>query len=357
MWLVTRYAEARAALGDLRLSSVRRAEGVDRGVLASPVRAAMSTHMMRADPPDHTRLRRLVSAAFTPRHVEALRPRIQQITDELLDQMTGQTQVDLVADYAAPLPMRVICELLGVPDDDQVQFRDWANVYIAGVGAPVFPADEVTAFVGYLRELISRKRATPDDRLLSALVAARDAGDRLSEDELTSTVFLLIIAGHASTTDLIGNGLALLLHDPTKADRLRVDPQDLPTVVEELLRYESPVPAAALRIATEPVDIAGTVIPAEQMVMISLMAANRDPAAFTNPDGFMIDRPASPHLAFGHGLHYCLGAPLARLEAQIALDALLQRHPRLRLAATPDQLRRHPAVFRHGPVELPATPG
>jgi cytochrome P450 len=356
VWLVTRYADVRAALGDLRLSSVRRAEGVDRGALAPQIRAAMSTHMMRADPPDHTRLRRLVSAAFIPRRIAALRPRIRQITGELLDQMAGRDRVDLVADYAAPLPMRVTCELLGVPDEDHPRFRDWSTAFIAGVGAPVFPVDEVTAFVGYLRELISRKRATPDDGLLSALVAARDAADRLSEDELTSTVFLLIIAGHASTVDLIGNGLYLLLGDPARADRVRADLHDLPTVVEEFLRYEPPVPAAALRIVTEPVNIAGTVIPAGQMVLISLMAANRDPAAFTDPDSFTIDRPASPHLAFGHGIHYCLGAPLARLEAQIALDALLQRHPRLRLGVAPDQLRWQPAVFRHGLVELPAIP-
>ena len=236
IWLVTDYALARTTMNDVRLSCVTAAEALDRGALSADIRSAMSSHMMRADPPNHTRLTKLVSAAFAPRRIEALRPRVQEITNGYLDQLTIRQEADLIADYAFPIPIQVICELLGVPLADRDQFRDWSNSFVAGVGAPVFPAEDVTAFVHYLRELVAKKRAVPDEGLMSALITAQDNDDRLSDDEITSTVFIMIIAGHETTVNLIGNTIYLLLGEPHRAAGLRSDPSGTPVAIEETLR-------------------------------------------------------------------------------------------------------------------------
>jgi cytochrome P450 len=215
----------------------------------------------------------------------------------------------------------------------------------------------VAAFVAYLRDLIARKRAAPDGALLSALIAARDDDDRLSEDELTSTVFLLLVAGHETTVHLIGSGIYLLLTDPARADRLRAEPQDISAAVEEFLRYESPVAMPAPRVATEPVEIGDTVIATGEVVVVTLLSANRDAAAFADPDHFRPARGGDPHLAFGHGAHFCLGAPLARLEGRLAIEALLRRYPGMRLAVGPDEMRWGPGIFVHGLAELPVILG
>lgn len=350
VWLVTGYEEARRVLADARLSRAA-ARGAFDAAAPPEVRAALTHHMLASDPPDHTRLRRLVSAAFTARRVESLRPRVQQITDELIEAITGESEVDLMNEFAYPLPIRVICELLGIPVADQINFRRWSDAFVSRGVNTAFPLEEVTEFIGYLREMVRRKRAVPDAGLVSALVAARDEEDRLDDDELTSSIFLLIVAGHETTVNLIGNAVYLLLTHPQQAQRLRADPQAVPAAIEEFLRYESPVPLTGFRIATEAVEIGGNTIPAGAMVGISVQSANRDDTAFPGAAGLDVSRADSPHLAFGHGLHFCLGAPLARLEAQIAIRTLLRRYPTMRLGAGEPAWR--PGMYMRGLMDLP----
>ncbi|MGH3900745.1 MAG: cytochrome P450 family protein [Pseudonocardiaceae bacterium] len=354
-WLITGYDEARHALHDPRLiKSAATMAAIGRDLLAPEVFAAMTQHMLNSNPPDHTRLRRLVTAAFTRRRVEQLAPRIQQITDELLDAVTDSAQVDLIDSFAYPLPLTVICELLGVPVDHRTEFRDWSYIVVTGVmaGSDVYVA-AVTAMVGYLRELVEAKRAAPADDLLSALIVVRDGEDRLSEDELISMVFLLLIAGHETTVNLIGNGVLALLTHPEQLALLRSQPDRLPAAVEELLRFDGPLQVALARWTAEPVDIGGVTIPAGEIVIPGLLAANRDPACTAYPDTLDITRTDNPHVAFGHGIHHCLGAALARLEGRIALSTLLARFPRLRLAKPAEQLTWRPNVLMNGLATLP----
>ncbi|MGH3777116.1 MAG: cytochrome P450 family protein [Pseudonocardiaceae bacterium] len=354
-WLITGYDEARKALHDPRLvKSEATMANIGRDLLPPEVFRAMSHHMLNSKAPDHTRLRRLVTAAFTRRRVEQLAPRIQQITDELLDAMATAKQVDLIDSFAYPLPLTVICELLGVPTDRRAEFRDWTSIMVTGVlaGPDVFAA-AATAMVSYLHELIDAKRAALADDLLSALVAVRDGEDRLTEDELTSMAFLLLVAGHETTVNLIGNGTLALLTHPEQLTLLRTQPDLLPDAVEELLRFDGPVQVATFRMTAEPVDIGGITIPAGEIVAPGLLAANRDPACTAQPDALDITRTNNPHLAFGHGIHHCLGAPLARLEGRIALGTLLSRFPRLRLAVPAEQLTWRPGVLMNGLTALP----
>jgi cytochrome P450 len=356
VWLVTRHAEVREALNDPRLSCRDQDDWFDQGALSPQVRAAMNTSMLRIDPPDHTRLRKLATKAFVPRRIEALRPRVQQLTDDLLDAMAAAgTVADLIAQFAAPLPVQVICEMLGVPVEDRDSYRDWADAFTAGVGAPVFPVQAVTDFVEHLRALIARRRAEPDDALLSALIAARDQTDRLSEDELISSAFLFIIAGHETTTNLIGNGIFMLLRAPERADHIRAHPQELAGAIEEVLRYESPVTGAALRTATCALNLYGADVAAGDLVMVSLRAANRDGSVFAEPTEFRMDRDRNQHLTFGHGIHFCMGAPLARLEAQIAIGEFLTRFPQARLAVEPDVMQWRAGILTRGLASLPVT--
>jgi cytochrome P450 len=353
VWLITRYEDARRALTDPRLVK----EPVsDIGALADMpawVLAGMGRHMLNADPPDHTRLRRLVSAAFTVRRMEALRPRIQQLSDDLLDGLAGSDEVDLLDAFAFPLPIQVICELLGVPVADRDSFRAWTNVIIAGASALDQLPAAAEGLVGYLRDLITAKRAAPADDLLSALIAVRDKHDRLSEDELTSMAFLLLVAGHETTVTLLGNAVFTLLQNPEQLDRLRAEPALLPAAVEEFLRYESPVETSTLRLTTEPVQFGDQTIPAGRIVLVGLLSANRDGTRFPDADRLDVTRPDNPHVAFGHGIHYCLGAPLARLEAQIALGGLLSRYPALRLAVPAHELTWKPGTLIRGLTTLP----
>jgi cytochrome P450 len=359
VWLVTGHAEARALLSDARLTkntgAVARLHGrevTSTGVESGTVTRMLAAHMNNSDPPEHTRLRGLVNRVFTPRAVLRLRPRIESITDELLEAMAGAGRADLLDDFAFPLPITVICELLGIPVADRDQFKHWSNhlVLSSSSGYVERIAAELTE---YLSALIAAKRATRSDDLLSELVHASHGGDRLTDPELVSMAFLLLVAGHETTVNLIANGMLALLTNPVQMDRLRADPALLPNAVEELLRYDSPVNLATLRCATAAIDIAGLTIPAGHFVLVSLLSANRDETEFAEPDELDIARPAGGHLAFGYGIHYCVAAPLARLEGEIALGRLLERFGTIRLAAEPAELTWRSSTLMHGLTTLP----
>ncbi len=348
-WLVTGYAQARSALSDPRLLKLPKGwrPGSD-----SPS-AALDLHMLNSDPPDHERLRKLVNKAFTARRVEQLRPRITAIAEELLDDMSTRREVDLLAAFAFPLPVTVICELLGVPVADRDQFRAWSASIVSETVSPEVFRAHATAMISYFRNLLAARRREPADDLLSALVSARDDAGRLSENELLSMAWLLLVAGHETTVNLIGGGvLALLLH-PGELARLRADPALLGGAVEELLRYVSPVNDATFRFTGEPVELGGVHIGTGEVVLVSLSGANRDPSRYASPEGLDVGRDSTGHLAFGHGIHYCLGAPLARLEAEIAFRGLLERFGSMTLAVPPDALRWRPSTLIHGLESLP----
>jgi cytochrome P450 len=352
-WLITGYAEARAALADPRLRKNRPGwQPEDDSIFA-----VLDRHMLNSDPPDHERLRALVNKAFTVRRVERLRPRIAAITAGLLDDLAAhgsRSEVDLLASFAFPLPITEICELLGVPVADRDEFRTWSASIVSDTVAPeVFRAHAIE-MIRYLMALLAAKRREPADDLLSALIVARDEGDGLSEHELVSMAFLLLVAGHETTVNLIGSGVLALLLNPAELARLRADPSLIGGAVEELLRYVNPVNVATFRCAAEPVEIGGVRISRGDPVLIALSAADRDPARFGDPERLDLGRDSSGHLAFGHGIHYCLGAPLARLEAEIAFSGLLARFGSMRLAAPADSLRWRPSTLIHGLESLPA---
>ncbi|MGH9066756.1 MAG: cytochrome P450 family protein, partial [Acidimicrobiales bacterium] len=330
--------------------------GGDRGE-AGLGAVSLFDHMLSTDPPDHTRLRRLVSQAFTPRRIETLRPRIEEIAGSLLDGLAGLDQVELIGDFAFPFPIRVICELLGVPVADQGRFRRWFTTMLTAGGggeAGRAAAGEAGAQVaGYITELLAAKRDRPCDDLVSALVAARDGSQALGERELVSMVFLLLLAGHETTVNLIGNGVAGLLLHPDQLELLRTSPELIPGAVEELLRYDGPVQHPTLRFTTEAVQLGGTTIPAGAIVLVALGSADRDPARFEMADDLDIRRAPDQHLAFGHGIHFCLGAPLARMEVQVALFFLLGRFPHLALAVAPEELDWRDGIFLRGLRSLP----
>ncbi|MDX6311243.1 MAG: hypothetical protein QOF44_707 [Streptomyces sp.] len=352
-WVVTRYGDVRQALGDPRLSLDRRnaLPGGYRGLALPP---ALDANLLNMDPPDHTRIRRLVAQAFTPRRIEQLRDPIRRTADELLDAIAPRGRADLIATYAAPLPITVICDLLGVPPQDRHDFRAWTDALVAPDPAqPARAKEAVGSMPAFFTQLIADKRTRPADDLLSALIAVRDEEDRLSEDELMSLAFLILFAGYENTVHLIGNAALALLSHPDQLAALRADPGRMGGAVEELARYDGPAPLAIRRFPTEDVVIGGVTIPAGETVLLSLAAAHRDPDRFTDPDRLDLARDATGHLALGHGIHYCLGAPLARLETEIALAALLDRFPRLVLDVPREELRRRPSIRARGLLVLP----
>jgi cytochrome P450 len=373
VWLITRYQDARAALADPRLTkdfSANR-EALVRGHFrrAEDEVVEEAPDLLSSDPPVHDRLRRLVSKAFTPRRVEHLRPRVQEITDQLLDRLGGMEETDLITSFAFPLPVTVICELLGIPTSDRDRFRRWTNDFLsprrdeeglrrmreADRAMNRYFADLVAATTPVVDTLL------PEDRqpsLLHALIAASEDRDRLSEGELLQMLELLLIAGHETTVNLIGNGTLALLQNPDQLQLLRRRPELLPGAIEELLRFDGPVERATLRFAQEDVQVGDITIPAQSVVAIVIAAADRDPDHAADPDRLDITRPPSQHLAFGHGIHFCLGAPLARLEGQIAIGSLLARFPDLELARPVADLRFRVAGFLiRGLEELPVRPG
>ncbi|MCB5179454.1 cytochrome P450 family protein [Streptomyces antimicrobicus] len=327
VWLVVGHEACREALNHPALSK----NWQDSVYFGDVVASAVNHHMLESDPPRHTRLRRLVAREFTGRRVEAMRPRVQEITDGLLDAMAadGARRADLIRSLAFPLPMTVICELLGVPDLDREQFRRWSNEVVAP-SSPAASSWALAEVAHYLGELIEDKRCSPGEDLMSALIRTRDeGGDRLSHEELVSMAFLLLVAGHETTVNLIGNGVRALLDHPDQLAALRADPDLLDGAVEEMLRYDGPVENSTFRFAREDTVVAGVPVPAGDAVLVSLAGADRDPSRFPAPDTFDIRRAPQGHLAFGHGIHFCLGAPLARLEGRIAVRSLLERFPGL----------------------------
>lgn len=359
-WMITRYDDVRAVLNDQRLSKDWRKLALAPAESAGPAEASpenmLSVHMLNSDPPDHSRLRRLVSKAFTARRIDGLRPRVVEITAELLDGLAAHGgKVDLLASFAFPLPVTVISELLGVPASDREKFRVWSAAVVSSVVTPEELQTAAAEMITYFSALLDARRAeagTGDD-LLSALLHAQEDGDRLSVGELISMVFLLLVAGHETTVNLIASGMLALLLDPAAGARLRADRSLLPDTIEEMLRYTSPVNHATPRFTTEPTRIAGTDIPAGEIVLAVLSSANRDPSRFTTPESFNIQRDPGGQLAFGHGIHYCLGAPLARLEAEVAFAGLLDRFPEMTLAVPPSQLRWRPSTLIRGLEALP----
>ncbi|MFD4711673.1 cytochrome P450 [Streptomyces sp. NPDC058430] len=363
-WLVTRYADARQALADSRLSKnpehhAEDAQGKSKTGIPGERSANLMTHLLNIDPPDHTRLRRLVSKAFTPRRVAAFAPRVQELADDLIDRFAPQGEADLIHDFAFPLPIYAICDLLGVPREDQDDFRDWAGMMIRHGGGPRGGvARSVKKIRGYLAELIHRKRNDPGDDLISDLIRASDHGEHLTENEAAAMCFVLLFAGFETTINLIGNGVYALLGNPEQRARLqesieRGERELLDTGIEELLRYDGPVELATWRFATEPLTIGGQQIATGDPVLVVLAAADRDPARFHEPDTLDLSRRDNQHLGYGHGIHYCLGAPLARLEGTVAIETLLRRLPDLTLAVDRADLRWRGGLIMRGLRTLP----
>lgn len=352
-WLFGRYDDVSRLLKDPRLAKDRRhapaAPGAPTGPQIPSFLKPLTQSMLDRDDPDHARLRRLIQATFTPPRVEMLRCRTQAIAEALLDRIARLGTVDLIEDYAMPLPVTVISELLGVPAPDQKKFARWSRTLIA-VGSNRFriltALPDLLALVRYLRQLVAVKRAFPEDDLTSALTAASDGDDALSGDELSSMLAILLTAGHETTTNLIGNGVFALLHHPDQLDRLRQQPELLMnSAVEEILRFESPVATTTNRYAREDIELGGQSLNRGDVVVGALTSANRDETRFAGGDTFDIGRNPNKHLTFGQGGHYCIGAPLARLEGHIAFTALLNRFRVIRVVAEP-----HAGVWRRGMV-------
>jgi cytochrome P450 len=356
-WFLTRHADVSELLRDDRFSADRTRS--ERYVPPPPGRDRPGRSMLVVDPPDHTRLRNLVSKAFTPRTVARLRSRIESISADLLDRLDGWTEADLVAELAYPLPVIVIAEMLGVPARDRMRFQEWSATLVRGLDPFVDDAtqemvlDARDALAGYLRGVVAERRREPADDLITGMIAAREHGDFLSEGELVAMCNLLLVAGHETTVNLIAGGTLALLRNPGQLDRLRRRPELAVTAVEELLRWVPPVQWTG-RVAAAAVEIGGRRVMPGQSVVGILGAANRDPEVFPEPDRLDVGREPNPHLAFGRGIHFCLGAPLARLEAQVALPMLLERYPDLHLAGEPEP---RPTWNLRGLARLPVALG
>lgn len=365
-WVVTSHRDVTASLRDQRFSAQRM--NIETGWIPAELKdtleppiSALTRQMLFLDPPDHTRLRGLVSKAFTPRMIEKLRPRIQQLVDELLAPARERGQMEVISEFAYPLPAIVIAEMLGVPPEDRERFTQWTRYFgrllDGGGGEMTFELlieslQGVNEFMEYFQDLIQQQRKAPRDNLLQAMQEAEEHGDVLSENELLGNCVLLLAAGHGTTTHLIGNGLLALLQHPEQTQLLRADPTLLPLAVAELLRYDSPVQLTS-RVATENLRIQDKEISTGQEVMFCLGAANHDPAQFAQPDALDLRRPENRHLAFGQGIHFCLGAPLARVEAEIAIGSFLRSFANPRLAS--ETVERFPSQVFRGLTALPVT--
>ena len=359
VWLLTRYDDVATLLKDDRFVKDKRKamtpEQLRKLPWVPPVFRPLERNMLDLDPPDHTRLRTLVHKAFTPSLVARMRDRVQALADELLVQVIHKGECDLIGDYALPLPMIIITEILGVPTRDRDKFHNWSRAVVS-LSSPnptlrVIPS--VWLFLRYLRRFFETRRREPQNDLVTALITAEEAGDKLSKDELLAMVFLLLIAGHETTVNLIGNGMLALFEHPEALNKLRQEPGNIKTAVEELLRYTSPVLMTTERYAREEVTIHGVTIPRGGMTFGVIGSANRDETVFHQPDELDITREPNKHLSFGQGIHFCLGAPLARLEAEIAINTLLRHTSSLRLRVAPESLRWRPSIMLRGLESLP----
>jgi cytochrome P450 len=349
VWLISRYADGNAILVDkafatVDLNRIGQAAQLPQTPTLQDARETMGRTMLFMNPPDHGRIRGLVSKAFTPRMVESLRPRIQQITDDLIARFEASGQMDLINDFAYPLPVMVIAEMLGVPFEDRDLFQRWISALAPLIDfvADMQIVDRAMAAMGeirtYLSELVNKRRSSPKEDLVSALIAAEEKGDRLTLDEMMANTVLLLGAGYETTSNLIGNGMRALLENRSEYERLHSDPALIKSAVEECLRYDSPVQATGRR-AIDEVKVGGFTIPKDEHVVVIIGACNRDPAEFPNPDKFDVGRENNDHLAFGGGVHFCLGANLARLEGQIAIGTLVRRFPQMSLATDKLEIR------------------
>jgi cytochrome P450 len=365
-WLITRYDDVVRVLTDERfakdafrvLSKEHLARSPWLTKLFTPLLLPLARHMLNRDPPDHTRLRTLVQQAFSPRLVERMRSRIETLADELFDRVRRRGRMDLIADYALPIPTTVIAEMLGVPVADRHKFHRWSSAMLAA-GATRFgllrAMPSAMLFMRYIRQFIKVRRGDLRDDLVSALITAKDASERLSDDELLSMILLLIVAGHETTVNLIASGTLALLQHPDQLEKLRNDPALIKPAVEELLRFTAPVETATERFAREDVEIAGVKIAHGDLVLAAIASANRDDSQFSNPDTLDIAREPNRHLAFGQGIHFCLGASLARMEGQIAIKALLSHTRDLQLAVDPSKLRWRSGLVLRGLKALPVS--
>jgi cytochrome P450 len=354
-WLITRYDDVINAFKDKRISKDKLNSGQKQPWVPAFFKP-LDRNMLDVDDPDHARLRGLVHKAFTPRLIEALREIIEKLTEELILAAKARGRMDLIADLALPLPVAVISQMLGVPANERHRFHGWSNTVVASQSSKfgaLKAIPSVISFLRYIRKLIRLRRDHPQDDLSSALIQAEEAGDRLSENEMVAMIFLLLIAGHETTVNLIGNGMLALLTHANQMEQLRGDLSLMPSAIEELLRFDGPLEMATERFTLEPVEFSGVTIPAGAMVYVVIASANRDEQQFEHADELNITRANNRHLSFGQGTHYCLGAPLARLEAKIAITALLRHMPQLRLACPPAQIRWKPGLILRGVQALP----
>ena len=363
VWYITRYDDVLTVLKDTDnfIKDQRNLEALERKQPFQPPNTAINQNMLFSDPPAHTRLRSLVNQAFTSRRVDAMQPHIQAIADRLLDQVAPQGAMDLIAAYALPLPVIVICDLLGIPADDQDAVCDWSQAIISpGRQQLNFSKRRriMKRFIAYVRHLIQTRQQNPIDDLISALVQAEETGgDKLSAEELSGMVALLLVTGHETTVNLIGNAVLALLQNPDQLALLRDSPSLIDQAIEELLRYDGPVETSTTRWVKRDLIFQGHKLRRGDIVRVVLSSANRDSAQFSDPDRLDFTRKDNRHLAFGHGIHYCLGAPLARLEGRVALQTLFHRCPNLRLDTAPADLRWRPGVLFRGLDALPVAWG
>jgi cytochrome P450 len=360
-WLVTRYSDVLDVLKDARFAKNPRnamsPEQLKKRPWIPSMFKPLEQNMLDLDSPDHTRLRALVHKAFTPRLIEQMRDQIQALTNELLDAAEPKGGMDLIADFALPLPLTMIGRILGVPAQDNYKFHRWTKTLLSAGTNPNYLVfiPTIMRFMGYLKKLIKERRAHPKDDLVTALVQAKDGSDQLSGDEVLAMLFLLLVAGHETTVNLIGSGSLALLEHPDQLEKLRCEPAIIKPAIEELLRFVCPVEMATERYAREDITIAGTTIPRGELVLAVLGSANRDSNYFDNPDSLDVTRENNKHLAFGLGAHYCLGAPLSRLEGQIAISTLIRRMPNLHLSIAPDQIRWRGGIILRGLEALPVS--
>ncbi|MBT2387081.1 cytochrome P450 [Streptomyces sp. ISL-11] len=355
-WLVTRYDDVRRAINDPRFS-LDKSNAVPGNYSGFSLPPALDANLLNMDPPDHTRVRRLVVKAFTPGRVDKLRAPVRELAGELLDAVEAEGRTDLLATYAGPLPIIIICDLLGVPRADRRDFRTWTDALITpDPQRPHLAKEAVVGMMRFFTGLIASKRAEPGDDLLSDLIAARDGeggADRLSEEELTSLAFLILFAGYENTVHLIANAVLALLDHPGLLSELRADPAGLSAAVDEFIRWDGPAPLAIRRFPLEDVEIGGVTVPAGETVLLSIASANRDPRHFPDPERLDPSRERSGHLGLGRGIHHCLGAPLARMETETALAVLLERFPGLTLDVPREELEWRPSMRARGLISLP----